>query len=193
MSVVVVVLLVVLWAWVLLPGAVREHREASPATSVSRFERTMAQLARANPVRSGSPQLLAANLRALARPLPHADLDPAQRAARRRRHVVAILTAATTLGLFAAQLIDGIAWLLFWIPGVLLAVYLGLLVARWVRLSRAAATPLVHLPVDRPLPMVDAFPIPDDEPRAVNGGFVPQATYGPGDAGVPRGVRVIDW
>jgi hypothetical protein len=45
MSLTVVVLLAVLWAWMLLPGALREHRERSPFVSINRFERSMGILA----------------------------------------------------------------------------------------------------------------------------------------------------
>lgn len=45
MSFVVVGLLIGLWAWVLLPGLLRERRNASPVDTVDRFERSMDTLA----------------------------------------------------------------------------------------------------------------------------------------------------
>lgn len=158
MSIVVVVLLVVLWAWILLPGAVRERRDTSPATSVSRFERSMAQLGRIRLVRSvpegtgkAAPEgagetprdrevwLLEGSERS-------AVLDAVARAARRRRQVLTGLTATTTMLLISARIIGGFVWALFWFASVLLLIYLVLLAHRWVRISRAAAIPLVRPP-----------------------------------------------
>ncbi len=45
MNLVVVGLLIGLWAWVLLPGLLRDRRNASPLETVSRFERSMDTLA----------------------------------------------------------------------------------------------------------------------------------------------------
>lgn len=45
MNLVVVGLLIGLWAWVLLPGLLRDRRNASPVETVSRFERSMDTLA----------------------------------------------------------------------------------------------------------------------------------------------------
>ena len=45
MNLVVVGLLIGLWAWVLLPGLLRERRNSSPLETVSRFERSMDTLA----------------------------------------------------------------------------------------------------------------------------------------------------
>lgn len=45
MNLVVVGLLIGLWAWVLLPGLLRERRNASPLETVTKFERSMDTLA----------------------------------------------------------------------------------------------------------------------------------------------------
>ncbi len=45
MNLVVVGLLIGLWAWVLLPGLLRERRNTSPLETVNRFERSMDTLA----------------------------------------------------------------------------------------------------------------------------------------------------
>jgi Flp pilus assembly protein TadB len=45
MNLVVVGLLIGLWAWVLLPGLLRERRNASPLDTVNQFERSMDTLA----------------------------------------------------------------------------------------------------------------------------------------------------
>ena len=52
MNLVVVGLLIGLWAWVLLPGLLRERRNASPLETVSRFERSMDTLAQTGNDRS---------------------------------------------------------------------------------------------------------------------------------------------
>lgn len=151
MSVVVVVLLVVLWAWILLPGAVRERREASPAVSVSRFEGTMARLARANRIRPGrdlsrEPQTLAEKIVAARHVEAGVASDPAAWAARRRRHVVGVLGGSSTLAFLLGRTVGGPTWVLFWTVAALMAVYIGLLAHRWVRVSREEAIPLVRPP-----------------------------------------------
>lgn len=147
MGLVIVALLVVLWAWILVPGAVRERRESSPLATVSRFERSMARLARTH--RGGVVRAKDASGRdvwVLDRPEAVLHGDAPRRAARRRRTVLTCLTAATTLALVGAQVVGGVFVALLWLSGVLLAVFLLLLVHRWVRVSREAATPLLRSP-----------------------------------------------
>jgi predicted MFS family arabinose efflux permease len=144
MSIVVVAVLIVLWAWILLPGAVRERRR-SPITSVSRFERSMAQLARAKSVEYVEDAGSGAVRRIV---LDDRDTGAAAaRAAARRRQVLTGLTAATTLTLVLARLVGGPTWALFGLAALLLGVYLVLLAHRWIRVSREEAQPLV-----RPVP-----------------------------------------
>lgn len=189
MSVVVVVLLVVLWAWILLPGAVRERRETSPVTSVSRFERSMAHLARANPVRSrrDGPAQPGPGHRIFVLDRPEAVVhgDASGRAARRRRQVLTVLTASNTLALIAVRTIGGFTWVVFWLLAALLATYLMLLGHRWVRTSRDAALPLVRPPAfDREalVARTERWRAPSPPSReATDVGF-------DGDA-----VRVVDW
>lgn len=57
MSATVIILLIGLWAAVLMPGLIRARRETSPATSVSRFSRSMSLLER---TRLDAPVRLAA-------------------------------------------------------------------------------------------------------------------------------------
>ena len=159
MSVVVVVLLVVLWAWILLPGAVRERRQTSPASTISRFERSMAQLARARPVKAvrslPGNKASDAGVWVLDDPEVPGSGEVAARAARRRRQVLTSLTAATTVTLIAAQVLGGASWFLFWFTAILLVTYLGLLAHRWVRISQDAALPLVRPPARQPFTAAD--------------------------------------
>lgn len=183
MSIVVVVLLAVLWAWILLPGAVREHRDASPASSVSRFERSMARLGRV-----GRPRRWSRAGRAGREVLMPAD--PAERraelaaaqAARRRRTVLTVLTAMTTVTLLAARTVGGPAWALFWFAASLLAVFLGLLCHRWIQISRRDAQPLV-------MPRQVAAAVGDSGDGDRDG---PDAA-GRRGALTGDGVRIVDW
>lgn len=186
MSIVVVILLAVLWAWILLPGAVREHRDASPASSVSRFDRSMKRLGRLGRVRRSRPSWAGgrAGREVLMPSRPaerRADLAAA-RAARRRRTVLTVLTGLTTLALIAARAVGGPAWVLFWVTAPLLVAFLGLLCHRWVQISRRAAQPLVM-----PRQVVAAVAESVDAERDGS------------DAGGRRGaltgdgVRIIDW
>lgn len=185
MSIVVVILLAVLWAWILLPGAVREHREASPASSVSRFQRSMARLGRLGRIRRSSLPWSGRAGREVLMPARPAELRAeraAARAARRRRHVLTILTAVTTLSLIGARSLGGVLWVVFWLAAVLLVVFVGLLGHRWVQISRRDAQPLV-------MPR-DALSMAADRRDA--GADV-------GESGNRRdvltgdGVRIIDW
>lgn len=54
MNVVVVGLLIGLWAWVLLPGLLRDRRNASPLDTVNSFERSMDTLAQTGAEQSGA-------------------------------------------------------------------------------------------------------------------------------------------
>jgi hypothetical protein len=58
MNLVVVGLLIGLWAWVLLPGLLRERRNSSPLDTVSRFERSMDTLAQTGMEQSAGRHVL---------------------------------------------------------------------------------------------------------------------------------------
>lgn len=188
MSIVVVVLLVVLWAWILLPGAVREQRDGSPASSVSRYERAMSGLARLNPIqrmrtahrRAGREVLVPSGPRERSRRLA------AARAARRRRTTLAVLVTATAVGLLLARTVGGPAWIVFWLAAVLLSTFLGLLAHRWVQVSREAARPLLGPPTEVTGSGVVGVDVRTDARPSPRPGPYPAEL--PGD-----GVRVVDW
>lgn len=113
MNLVVVALLAVLWAAILLPGVLREHRSRSPLTTVDRFERSMVILARrqagarAPARRQRGRRVLVADPRELTEAATRA------RAVRRRRRTVGRLAGAATLaGILAVVLGDPFWWLL---------------------------------------------------------------------------------
>lgn len=105
MSLLVVILLVVLWAAVLVPGALRGRASSSPMSSIDSFERSMVMLAHRAQARSPSGRTV------LMPPAPRSSARA--RAAQRRRAVLARLGGAVgvsaPLGMFAG----GAAWLLF--------------------------------------------------------------------------------
>lgn len=207
MSVVVVLLLVVLWAWILLPGAVRERRETSTTSSVSRFKRSMAHLAHANPA---PPEFTGDEDGRNGQGIPGSGSAPreevAGRAARRRRQVLTSLTAAATLALIAARSFGGPSWVAFWVVMALLTTYLALLGHRWVRISRADALPLVRPPDPEDLPTLapsfadEAGPFGAgwtrdgaERPLRSDGASPPERVQIPDRVRIPKGVRVIDW
>jgi len=136
MSFVVVGLLVGLWAWVLLPGLLRERRNASPLESVNEFERSMDTLAQTGAAEqpggheSGRPVLV------LGDPERVVSARARSRAELRRRAMLArggfALAVATVTGL-----VLGGAW---WIPtgvvGGAYAVYVGMVVRIEQRLAQ---------------------------------------------------------
>ncbi|HSK97042.1 MAG TPA: hypothetical protein VK891_10535, partial [Euzebyales bacterium] len=134
MNLVVVGLLIGLWAWVLLPGLLRERRNSSPLDTVNSFERSMDRLAQTGleqpPAEASGRQILV--------------LDDAERvvsgrarsrAEVRRRAVLArggFVVAAAGVG-------GGVAGGLWWIPFAVLGVLYLLYVAAVVRLERRLA------------------------------------------------------
>lgn len=105
MSLLVVVLLVVLWAAVLLPGAVRGRAGASPMSSIDSFERSMDMLA--HRARSRSP-----SSRTVLMPPPPRSTARA-RAAQRRRMILGRLVGAVGATGLLGLVAGGALWLLF--------------------------------------------------------------------------------
>jgi hypothetical protein len=108
--------------------------------------------------------------------------DHAGKAARRRRQVLTVLTAATTVTLAGARTFGGIATVAFWMVAPLLLTYLGLLSYRWVQVSRAEASPLLGPP---------AFNGAALRSRAQR--FREVSNMESSEAAEAEAVRVIDW
>jgi Flp pilus assembly protein TadB len=134
MSFVVVGLLIGLWAWVLLPGLLRERRNASPVDTVDRSERsmdTLAQTGMEQPTADGS----AREILVLGDPERVVSARARSRAELRRRAVLARGGFVVALTAIAGVVLGG--W--WWTPvGVLGAVYL-VYVGFAVRLERRLA------------------------------------------------------
>lgn len=140
-----VVILALVWALVLLPGAVRSRR-SSPTNSVGTFERAMDVLAR----RDGNPRSGRSDGRYVY--VPHdAGRIVGERARRRnalvaqRRRMFVRLLGAAGITLPLAILFDGILWALFAASVAALGVYVGLLL-RWKGQADQAAEVVRSLP-----------------------------------------------
>lgn len=131
----VLVLLAILWAWILLPGALRARRDASPVSSVDSFERTMGMLARHSgkspprPTRS-SPGRHVLVLRDAA---SVTGARRRSRAVRRRRTLLLRLQGAVGLTAVPAIALGGLLWLLFAAAWLALLVYVLLLLEHRAR------------------------------------------------------------
>ena len=134
MNLVVVGLLIGLWAWVLLPGLLRERRNSSPLDTVNSFERSMDRLAQTGLEQTSAEpsgrQILV--------------LDDAERvvSGRARSRAEVRRRAVLARGGFlvvAAAAVGGVGGGMWWIPfGVLGSLYL-LYVLAVVRLERRLA------------------------------------------------------
>ncbi len=132
-------LLILVWVAILLPGALRSRLRPSPRATVGGFQRTMDGLSVQQPV--APPR----------RPSTRRE-DPV--IARRRR--LALRTFALTIGaLAAAPLLGGAAWVVAGLASAASSV--TVLVLRRLKLQRdAARTVLVSLDLRRPAqPLVD--------------------------------------
>lgn len=126
MSFVVVGLLVGLWAWVLLPGLLRERRNASPLESVNQFERSMDTLAQTGAAERPGGDETGRRILVLGDAERVVSARARSRAELRRRAMLArggfALAVATVVGL-----VLGGAW---WIPagvvGAAYGVYVGM-------------------------------------------------------------------
>ncbi|CAN5311735.1 hypothetical protein BH20ACT8_BH20ACT8_19160 [soil metagenome] len=151
MSLAVVVLLAVLWAWMLLPGALRERRERSPFASISRFERSMGILAdrsrRPVPgIRPGPP-----GRRILVLTDPHSLVGASSRARIVRRRQVALLRLCALGGATGALAVALRGWAIW--PAVASVAILAGYAAELARLranQREARRKTRRLPVRPP-------------------------------------------
>jgi len=134
MNLVVVGLLIGLWAWVLLPGLLRERRNSSPLDTVNSFERSMDRLAQTG-LEQTSAEPSGRQILVLDDAERVVSGRARSRAEVRRRAVLArggFLVAAAGVG-------GGVGGGLWWIPfGVLGSLYL-LYVLAVVRLERRLA------------------------------------------------------
>ena len=137
-------LLILVWVAILLPGALRSRLRPSPRASVGGFQRTMDGLKVQQSVPSGYRK--ASGPRAARRE------DPV--IARRRQRTL-VLLGATLVAVLAAPLLGGAAWALA--AALLAASTTTLLVLRRLKVQRdAARSVLVSLDLRRPAqPLVD--------------------------------------
>lgn len=138
-------LLILVWVAILLPGALRSRLRPSPRASVGGFQRAMDGLS--TRATSGAAPLAAPSPPSGAR-----GEDPAL--ARRRRRTL-LLLGVTAASLVAAPLLGGVAWA---VAGTLAATSAGtVVVLRRLKLQRDAARDvLVSLDLRRPAqPLVD--------------------------------------
>lgn len=134
MSFVVVGLLIGLWAWVLLPGLLRERRNASPVDTVHRFERSMDSLAQTGieqPAADGS----AREILVLGDPERVVSARARTRAELRRRAVLARGGFVVAVAAVAGIVLGG--W--WWTPAAVLAAVYLIYVGFVVRLERRLA------------------------------------------------------
>lgn len=165
MSLLVVVVLVALWAALLLPPAVRQRVERSPATSVDSFHRSMGVLASDRlrylhgepPLRPGPPPRTRPRRPAPRRrpqssgetSMPTGAVGPPRRspagrasaAERRRRILTGLAGAVGGTGLLASAG-GGPFVALFWLAVLLATGYVGLLL--YVRANQLEARAKVH-------------------------------------------------
>lgn len=134
MNLVVVGLLIGLWAWVLLPGLLRERRNASPLETVSRFERSMDTLAQTGMDQptddsTGRPVLVLGDAERIvsARARTHAEL--------RRRAVLARGGFLLAVAVVAGAVLGGWWWTPTAVVGVPYLTYVVLVVRLERRLS----------------------------------------------------------
>ena len=134
MNLVVVGLLIGLWAWVLLPGLLRERRNSSPLETVSRFERSMDTLAQTGMEQpaadvSGRHVLVLEDAERVVS--GHARSRPELRRRALLARVGFVVVAAAVTGVVAGGL--------WWIPLAIVAPLYLLYVAAVVRLERRLA------------------------------------------------------
>ena len=201
LSALIFVALAVAWAVYLIPKALKHHDEVVRSRSVEKFSHTMRVLARREPVDRRNARLVVSPIRAALRPpvetkahatpqpvaatptparppSPQAARASARRAAKRRRHVLALIALANTvvIGLAAASVIT---WPWVSVPaGVLVAWLVACRVSVRAECRQRAARsaieigfpPLVEedydieltgeMPLSPPLPRTPAAPAP---------------------------------
>lgn len=144
MNLLVVVVLAGLWALILLPGLLREHRSRSPLATIDRFERSMGILAK----RQRGAGMSGTRRRSPGRQVliidPHRLTGASNRARvlRRRRQTVLRLAAAAAVAGLLALALGGLFLWLFTAAATGLLGYLAML-AR-IRANEAEARRKTH-------------------------------------------------
>lgn len=134
MSLVVVLLLIGLWAWVLLPGLLRGRRASSPLDTVDQFERSMDTLAQASPEAPGRHVLV----RDDAAPVVMGVARTA--AALRRRSLLARGGFAVAIAAITGVLFGGWWWIVLGAVSLPYAIYVVLAVRLERRLAERQRT-----------------------------------------------------
>ncbi|MDP8961081.1 MAG: hypothetical protein M3N32_05630 [Actinomycetota bacterium] len=138
-----VFLLALLWALVILPGALRSRR-TSPASSVGTFERAMGVLARGEPNGYGGDGRYVYVPNDAVRISGDRAIRQQEIRARRRRTFMRLLVLTAT-SMLVAVVGGGQWWLMFATAGALLAGYVVLLL-RWKSQAEQAAAAVRNLP-----------------------------------------------
>jgi hypothetical protein len=150
MNLLVVVLLTVLWASILVPGAVRGRHDRSPSASVDAFERSMSILASETRGRFG-PSPPGRHIMVVADPpaLVHGRAHRGRALARRRAILQGLAVAVATTGLLAV-VSGGVATVLFGAAASALVAYVGVLTHLKARAEQTRRTvrrlPAAHRP-----------------------------------------------
>lgn len=134
MSFVVVGLLIGLWTWVLLPGLLRERREASPADPVSEFEHSTDAPAQTGVDRDGA--ISGRQILVLGDAERVVSARSRSRAELRRRTVLARGGFVVAAALVAGLALGGIWWVPAGVLGIPYAVYVALAVRVEQRLAQ---------------------------------------------------------
>jgi hypothetical protein len=135
MNLVVVGLLIGLWAWVLVPGLLRERRNASPRESIDRFERGRDTLAQAGTAEQRSGDEGGRRILVLGDPERVVAARARSRAELRRRALLARGGFAVAVATVAGLVVGG-AW---WAPAAVLGTVYAGYVVMVVRLEQRLA------------------------------------------------------
>ncbi len=135
MNLVVVGLLIGLWAWVLLPGLLRERRNASPLETVNRFERSMDTLAQTGVDSSPRHDAIGRRIMVLGDAERVVSGHARSRAELRRRTLLARGGFGVAVAVVVGLVLGGWWWAPAAVGGLTLLAYAGLV----VRLERRLA------------------------------------------------------
>lgn len=136
MSFVVVGLLVGLWAWVLLPGLLRERRNASPLESVNQFERSMDTLAQTGAGEQPGGNETGRRILVLGDAERVVSARARSRAELRRRAMLARGGFAVAVATVAGLVLGGAWWIPAGVIGAVYAVYVGMVLRIEQRLAQ---------------------------------------------------------
>ena len=135
MSFVVVGLLVGLWAWVLLPGLLRERRNAAPLESVNQFGRSMDTLAQTGAVEQPG-DTAGRRILVLGDAERVVSARARSRAELRRRAMLARGGFALAVATVAGLVVGGPWWIPAGVVGAAYAVYAGMVLRVEQRLAQ---------------------------------------------------------